>query len=874
MPQSCFIRENPNGLSGENPAVSPFFLFLISVAVTLMLVTIPAMATDTVNNDAMAAEATSPLNEPANGTDTVSPSVAMKIFDKSYQYQQAMSLYQFDKATPGVQDPDLAGDNPTILGVSENPASQDSGPVPSAGPAPIAGFTGTPRSGVIPLTVTFSDTSTGNPTSRAWFFGDESYSQPWIKQTNNAGFWSRSAHTSVVMPDGSIVMIGGWSQGSPGNPIKNDVWRSTDNGKTWNRQAASAPWLPRFLHTSVVMPDGSIVLMGGSGDSSAYNDVWLSKDYGKSWIQQTAAAPWSTRAAPASVVMPDGSIVLMGGNGPNNQYMNNVWSSQDSGKTWVQQTTSAAWQGRIGLTSVAMPDGSIVLVGGRIASERGGDRILNYIDVDDAWRVSFAGSTEKNPTHTYTKPQTFRVSFITANNNGKSTTSSKDFITTMVWKKIFGGSGNDFGKVSIPTRDGGLLIVGETKSSDGDIPQRKFPGGQEIVVAKYGLNSNSLEGTFEWSKTYGGSKTDEANYVLELDDGYLVIGTTYSNDGDVSGNHGGESGTADVWIFKIDLKGNLIWQKCYGGSETDKGMAAAIESDSSGKDKYYVVTGWTESNDGDVSGRHNPGDSYSDAWTFAINASGDHDIVWQRCYGGSSEDRSLYIEESRDGKNWIIAGYTTSNDGDLQGKRKTHDEDAWIFSIPRDDSTHQIDPIFNRIFGGSGDDAVRAIQLATAEEGGYIATGYTSSNDGDVKQHYGPAGSKDLWVLKSADDGLLEWEKSFGGSKDDDGEAIRVWPSRSAYYILGSTESNDFDVEGINHGGNSGTTDIFLLKLDYSGNLLSSHCYGGSSDDNGVRFGDRSSDNHAYITGDSSSNDGDLENMNHGGYDIVVFQLA
>ena len=55
---------------------------------------------------------------------------------------------------------------------------------------------------------------------------------------------------------------------------KNDVWRSTDNGATWTQVNASAGWTARVAHSSVVMPDGSIVLMGGYDGSSNKNDVW------------------------------------------------------------------------------------------------------------------------------------------------------------------------------------------------------------------------------------------------------------------------------------------------------------------------------------------------------------------------------------------------------------------------------------------------------------------------------------------------------------------------------------------------------------------------------------------------------------------------
>jgi PKD repeat protein len=245
--------------------------------------------------------------------------------------------------------------------------------------APVANFSGTPTTGTAPLTVTFKDSSRGSPTGWAWYFGDESYTAPWTRVNASAGWSARYEHSSVAMPDGSIVLMGGYD----GNPnYKDDTWRSTNNGTTWTLVNASSGWSARYHHTSVAMVDGSIVLMGGY-DGGYKNDTWRSMDNGATWTLVNASSGWSGRQAHTSVAMVDGSIVLMGGYDVSGNYKNDTWRSMNNGTTWTRVNASSGWSARADHTSVSMPDGSIVLITGV-----GSDRVKN-----DTWRSKDNGAT-------------------------------------------------------------------------------------------------------------------------------------------------------------------------------------------------------------------------------------------------------------------------------------------------------------------------------------------------------------------------------------------------------------------------------------------------------------------------------------------------
>ena len=189
--------------------------------------------------------------------------------------------------------------------------------------------------------------------SQVWSSPDHGIT--WNLVTRSAPWSPRIGHSCVALPDGSIVLMGG--------SMLNDVWRSPDNGSTWKQMTAHAGWSPRQFQSSVVMPDGSILLMGGmtNDHGGRANDVWRSTDKGATWTQVTRHAGWYPGDYQSAVALPDGSVVVMGGNGIGER---DVWRSMDYGATWIRMTAHAGWTARWGQTAVALPGGSILLMGG------------------------------------------------------------------------------------------------------------------------------------------------------------------------------------------------------------------------------------------------------------------------------------------------------------------------------------------------------------------------------------------------------------------------------------------------------------------------------------------------------------------------------
>lgn len=408
----------------------------------------------------------------------------------------------------------------------------------------------------------------------------------------------------------------------------------------------------------------------------------------------------------------------------------------------------------------------------------------------------------------------------------------------ITWQKCLGGSENEsianFPYASIQqTTDGGYIVAGYTESNDGNVSGNK--GNTDIWVVRLDGTGNIL-----WQRCLGGSGYEfGASIVQTTDGGFVLAGITTSTDGDVSGNQYG----AAVWIVKLDGTGNILWQRCLGGSSID--WPYSIQQTADGG---YIVAGYTESNDGDVSGNHGG----KDAWVVKLDGSGNK--VWQRCLGGSGTDMAYSIQQTADG-GYIVAGGTDSNNGDVSGNHGG--ADAWVVKL--DGAGNKV---WQRCFGGSDVDIAFSIRQTT--DGGYIFAGGTNSNNGDVSGYHG--GDGDIWVVKLDSAGNKLWQRCLGGS------GIELWlssveqTSDGGYVVIGTTGSNDGNVSG-----NKGLWDVWVVKLNSTGSLVWQKCLGGTSVDYGFSI-QQTFDGGYVLAGLTASNDGDVSG-NHGGIDIWVAKL-
>lgn len=153
---------------------------------------------------------------------------------------------------------------------------------------------------------------------------------------------------------------------------------------------------------------------------------------------------------------------------------------------------------------------------------------------------------------------------------------------------------------------------------------------------------------------------------------------------------------------------------------------------------------------------------------------------------------------------------------------------------------------WQKSLGGTNQDQAYSIQQTT--DGGYIVAGITWSNDGDVTGHHGMF---DSWIVKLNASGDITWQKSLGGSYRDEAYSIQQ-TTDGGYIVAGNSYSNDGDVTG-----NNGTYDYWIIKLDDSGNITWQKSLGGSVGDFAYSI-KQTADGGYIVAGRSDSNDGDV----------------
>ncbi|MGZ4011679.1 MAG: hypothetical protein ACXVLF_12050 [Flavisolibacter sp.] len=433
------------------------------------------------------------------------------------------------------------------------------------------------------------------------------------------------------------------------------------------------------------------------------------------------------------------------------------------------------------------------------------------------------------------------VALVNGKAPSKQISIEQDFVVlaslSIDWKKLFGGNGNDYGYSIIKATDGGYLLSGRTTSNNGDITTTK--GGIDMWVAKL-----DAAGALTWQKSYGGS-SDEYSVAAaaSLDGGYVLTGFTLSNNtGDVGSNHG----NTDFWVIKINATGTLQWQKTLGGTGDDRPNAITVTIDG-----RIAVAGFTNSNNGDVSGNHGG----QDMWVVVLdNATGN--LLAKKTLGGGGDESAKALAPAADGGLYIGGTTATNNSGDIGASKGNND--FWVCQLD-----HNLSIVWKSNFGGSNNEDLNA--LAVGPNNTLIAAGSTkSNNNGDV----GPAtGSDDMWIIRvNATNGALLSQKVLGGNAVDVAKGLLVRPN-GTIAVAGYTYSNNSGDVDANHGSG----EFWVVGLSANNSVVYKKTFGGDNED--LAFSIAEGAQGFAVAGYTLSKDSGDVGTSRGNSDIWVVKL-
>lgn len=362
------------------------------------------------------------------------------------------------------------------------------------------------------------------------------------------------------------------------------------------------------------------------------------------------------------------------------------------------------------------------------------------------------------------------------------------------WIKSYGGNSSDIA-YSIAESPSGYLIAGKTESfgggnsdlwviktdKSGEILWEKSIGGtyyewiEDIVYVpnegyillaitnSFGAGKNDFwmlkmneDGDILWQKTYGGAEVEQPAKVIITDDGgYAVVGTSNSFTTDEDD---------DIWLIKLDSLGDVMWQKTYGGNDTEN--AYSIDKTPDGG---YVIGGDTFSF----------GAGGFDYLLIKVNSTGS--VEWAKTYGGENGDTAHDVSASYNGE-YVIVGKTQSF--------QSTSLDSWICKLRSDG---QIE--WAKVYGGDNGDMVYSV---VNEVDSYVIAGYSYS----FSDNY-----SDSWVVNVNSSGNIQWQKIY--SIPDYDSLYEIIPTLDGGYI--STGYIEVDKEG------SKVNDFLIVKTDEYG---------------------------------------------------------
>ncbi len=363
---------------------------------------------------------------------------------------------------------------------------------------------------------------------------------------------------------------------------------------------------------------------------------------------------------------------------------------------------------------------------------------------------------------------------------------------TVIWQKTYGGSADNRAFYALPTADG-YLVVGSTESivanttvgwvlrldSNGNaIWNKTFLEGSGTEI-RYAINLNDSfllvgneflptgavngyvakidsQGNLLWKIVIGNDEVDKLFSAIATQDGFVLLGSSsYDTNGD-----------SHATVIKIDLQGNIIWNKIYGNATDTVARTGVLAPDGA-----YMVAGFTDPR----------GEGNYDFLLLKIDSAGN--LIWNKTYGGTGTEEAHSMTKASDG--YVIVGDTQSAGTDIH---------ALVIKVDFNGNV-----LWSKTIGGKNADS--PAYVTSSSDGGYLVAGFTFS--------FG-AGNRDFWLFKISDSGQVLWSCTQGDAGYQEAYSV-IETGKNQYVMAGWT-----DPPGQPNLIGKAQYDFYIVKIDAS----------------------------------------------------------
>ncbi|WP_298395919.1 T9SS type A sorting domain-containing protein [Flavobacterium sp.] len=371
-----------------------------------------------------------------------------------------------------------------------------------------------------------------------------------------------------------------------------------------------------------------------------------------------------------------------------------------------------------------------------------------------------------------------------------------------------------------------------------------------ILFIGYCCNINAQTPTIEWQNTIGGNQIDRITDISQTTDGGYIIGG-YSNSVISRDKTEQFFGTFDFWIVKLNAVGTIVWQNTIKANGINSNTLIKETTDGG-----FIVIGASSSNiAGDKTINTNGVD---DIWLLKLNNTGT--ILWQKSIGGSNADQPMSLNILSN-NNILIGAISASSISGDKSEINYGIYDYWVLEL---DELGNI--IWQKTLGGSSNETLTSFNKTS--DNGYIIGGYSSSSISGNKTE-NCYGQNDFWIVKLDLDKNIEWQKTIGGTEED--QCSIAYGTNDNGFLLGGNSYSS--ISGNKTEVSKGDADFWVIKLNSLGEIIWQKAIGGTLRD-GIASIAITTDGKFLLAGPSMSPiSGDKTENSRGLEDIWIVKI-